>query len=242
MDRIRVLVAAAGRGTRAGLPYPKTLYPVQGRPILLRILDLLSLYDDCPTVVVSPEGMQSISDCLNQQGNAAHLVVQDQPRGMGDAVLAFLRSPGCPDAEHVLLTWGDIPLIQAETVAALVACHMRDGNDFTMATRHVDAAYTLVERDAHGDVAGVRESREAGITLPGPGERDIGLFVFRKQCVLDALREPDPERTGAKTGEHGFLYVIGKLAREGRRVVALPIAHELDLVSLNALSDLDGYV
>lgn len=62
MDRIRVLVAAAGRGTRAGLPYPKTLYPVQGRPILLRILDLLSPYDDCPTVVVSPEGMQPIRD------------------------------------------------------------------------------------------------------------------------------------------------------------------------------------
>ena len=242
MDRISALVAAAGRGTRAGLPYPKTLYPVQGRPILLRILDLFAPYDDCPTVVVSPEGMGAVRDCLEQHHRASHLVLQDEPRGMGDAVLAFLRSPACPEAEHVLLTWGDIPLIQPDTVAGLVDCHLRDGNDFTMVTRHVDAAYTLVERDADGGVAGVRESREAGITAPGAGERDIGLFVFRKQCVLDALREPDPEKTGAKTGEHGFLYVIGKLAREGRRVVALPIAHELDLVSLNALSDLDGHV
>ena len=37
MADIRALVAAAGRGTRAGLPYPKTLFPIQGKPILIRI-------------------------------------------------------------------------------------------------------------------------------------------------------------------------------------------------------------
>ena len=32
MADFRVLIPAAGRGTRAGLPYPKTLYPVDGHP------------------------------------------------------------------------------------------------------------------------------------------------------------------------------------------------------------------
>ena len=38
MDDFRVLIPAAGLGTRAGLPYPKTLYPVDGTPILHRLL------------------------------------------------------------------------------------------------------------------------------------------------------------------------------------------------------------
>ena len=44
MDDFRVLIPAAGLGTRAGLPYPKTLYPVDGTPILHR-LATLGIYD-----------------------------------------------------------------------------------------------------------------------------------------------------------------------------------------------------
>ena len=64
MAEIRALVAAAGRGTRAGLPYPKTLFPLQGRPILVRILELLALYDKEPTVIVSPDGEAPVRECL----------------------------------------------------------------------------------------------------------------------------------------------------------------------------------
>ena len=48
MAELSALVAAAGRGTRAGLPYPKTLFPVQGKPILVHIAELLAPYDAHP--------------------------------------------------------------------------------------------------------------------------------------------------------------------------------------------------
>jgi hypothetical protein len=44
------------------------------------------------------------------------------------------------------------------------------------------------------------------------------------------------------TGEHGFLYVIGHLVKAGHRVVALSIATDLDLVSLNSMKDIDGFI
>ena len=241
MDRLRVLVAAAGRGTRAGLPYPKTLYPVQGKPILIRIAELISPYDMTPTVVVSPAGRRLVSDCLAAHHRAAHLVEQPDPRGMGDAVLRFMDSPAADEAEHLLLIWGDIPLIQPQTVAAVVDAHFTSDNDFTFATRLVESAYTVVERNADGDVMGVLETRESGIQAPRPGEREIGLFVFRTAPVFAALRQDVPERYGHTTGEHGFLYLVRLLVRNGFKVEALPCATELDLVSLNSISDLKGY-
>jgi len=45
---------------------------------------------------------------------------------------------------------------------------------------------------------------------------------------------------GCGTGEHGFIYVIGHLARNGCKVAALPIAKEVETVSLNNLRDLVG--
>jgi bifunctional UDP-N-acetylglucosamine pyrophosphorylase/glucosamine-1-phosphate N-acetyltransferase len=242
MADIRALVAAAGRGTRAGLLYPKTLFPIQGKPILVRVAELLAPYDPHPTIIVSPDGQEPIRECLDAVGVAAHLVVQPEPRGMGDAVLRFEQSPAFANAEHVLLLWGDVPFIQPETVASVVDAHIQHNNDFTFATRLVDSAYTVVSRDGAGHVTGVVETREQGIAAPQAGERDIGLFIFRKAVVLDALREELSSKWGKSSGEHGFLYIIGHLAGQGLRVEALPVATELDLVSLNSLKDVAGFL
>jgi bifunctional N-acetylglucosamine-1-phosphate-uridyltransferase/glucosamine-1-phosphate-acetyltransferase GlmU-like protein len=242
MADIRALVAAAGRGSRAGLPYPKTLFPIQGKPILLRIHEVLARYDATPTVIVSPDGFAPIEHCLAAANRGAHLVVQTEPRGMGDAVLQFERSPVYGAAEHVLLVWGDIPFLQPETVSRLVEAHVAEMNDFTFVTKHVASAYTVLSRDVAGKVQRLVETREAGIAHPQPGERDIGLFLFRKDTVLPVLREDLPGRRGRHTEEHGFLYVVEHLVIRGMRVVGLPVATELDLVSLNSLRDIQDYL
>ena len=242
MSNICALVAAAGSGTRANLPYPKTLFQIQGKPILIRITKLLAVYDLCPTIIVSPNGQTPIQECLNSSGVSAHLVVQPEPRGMGDAVLCFNQSPAFVNAEHVLLVWGDVPFIQPETLANMIKVHIKHNNDFTFATRQVNSAYTMVSRDRLGHVTGVIESREQQISVPQAGERDIGLFIFRKAVVLDLLREQLSDKWGKFTGEHGFLYVIGHLAARGFCVEALPIALELELVSLNKFKDVEAYL
>lgn len=242
MVNICALVVAAGRGSRAGLPYPKTLFSIQGKPILLHIAELLAPYDKSPTVIVSPDGLEPVRQCLGAADLTAHLVVQPTPLGMGDAVLRFEQSPAFHLAEHVLLVWGDIPFIQPETVAAIVNAHLAHENDFTFATRYVDSAYTMVSRDATGAVTGVTETRESGISAQHDGEREIGLFIFGKNIVLEALREELSGKYGRASGEHGFLYLIGHLAARGLRVEALPIATEMDLVSLNSLEDVNDYL
>ena len=239
MTKVRALIAAAGSGTRAGLPYPKTLHPVRGRPILLRLIERLSAVDPHPTVIVSPSGRAPIADCLADVGVAADLVEQAEPTGMGDAILAFRTAPAFADAEHVLLVWGDIPLLGQDTIDALVRAHLAGGNDLTLASRIVDQAYTRVERDAAGKVIALVETREAGLALE-PGERDIGLFVFRALPLFDLLEQRLDGAIGRRTGEHGFLYIVRHLVEQGYQVEALPIATEDDLVSLNHLSDLDG--
>src|SRR4051812_39690048 len=150
MSELRALVAAAGAGTRAGLSYPKTLHPVLGRPILLRLLDLLRPFDPKPVVVVSPDGRAPIEAALRAEGADAELIEQARPTGMGDAILLFRNASGSAQTEELLVVWGDIPLLEAATLEGLIAAHRAGRNDFTFATRRVDEAYTIVERDASG--------------------------------------------------------------------------------------------
>jgi bifunctional UDP-N-acetylglucosamine pyrophosphorylase/glucosamine-1-phosphate N-acetyltransferase len=237
-DALKVVIAAAGAGRRAGLPYPKTLHPVEGVPILVRILRLVQPFDAEPSVVVSSAGREPIARSLAEHGLAATLVVQPEPSGMGDAVQCYLRSPAASDAEQVLLLWGDLPYLRAGTLATLVAEHARRGAVMSFPTCEVADPYTVVRRDAQGRVLALEETREGGMPPPR-GERDIGVFLFRASAVGTLLAEPLPDRFGARTGEHGFLYLVKHLAARGERVAALPIAHPDELVSLNALTDLD---
>ncbi|WBO20821.1 NTP transferase domain-containing protein [Sphingomonas abietis] len=236
MSEPRVLIAAAGAGARAGLPYPKTLHPVQGRAILGRLLDVTARLDPSPTIIVSPSGRAPITQFLDSEGARAHLVEQALPTGMGDAVLAFERSPAAAGADTVVLAWGDIPFLSSETVAATLAHHQRTGAVLTFPSIRVDRAYTIVSRAADGSVAALDETRLSGAE-PGPGERDIGLFLFRAAPVLTALRQSAAEHDPAR-GEHGFLQLIRRLVAAGHRVEAPPIATDRETISLNALSDL----
>jgi bifunctional N-acetylglucosamine-1-phosphate-uridyltransferase/glucosamine-1-phosphate-acetyltransferase GlmU-like protein len=242
MTELRVLIVAAGKGSRSGLSFPKTLFPVQGKLILVRIHELLSHLDSSPTVIVSQSGQIEVAACLAKYDLAAHLVVQPEHRGMGDAVLCFQESPAFKVAEDLLLIWGDIPFIQPETVAALVKAHQQNCNDFTLITRQVDSAYTVVTRDVQGRLLGVTETREACTEGPQTGERDIGLFIFRKAPVFEMLQQDLPGKFGRTSEEHGFLYVIQQLVVRGYRVEGLPVATKMDLVSLNAMSDIKDYV
>lgn len=238
MANFRVVIPAAGRGRRAGLPYPKTLYPVDGIPILHRLLAVFSNYDASPTVIVSPQGKDLIANSLQDASLSAHLVVQPQSYGMGDAVLRFSSSPASYDAKNLLLAWGDIAYLQESTISQLASTHLSCANDFTFVTKYVENAYTLVHRDLHGSVVSVEETRERKMTTANPGERDIGLFALRKDIVFDILNQDLDGKYGAFTGEHGFLYVVNHLVRLGAKVSALPIASDLDLISLNYISDL----
>ncbi len=64
MGEISVVIAAAGVGSRVGLPYPKTLFPIKGKPILVRLAELLAPYDAKPTVIVNEGGKEQIKKCL----------------------------------------------------------------------------------------------------------------------------------------------------------------------------------
>ncbi len=203
---------------------------------------MLGFYDTSPTVIVSPTGINLIEKHLRDAGIFGHLVIQPAPLGMGDAVLRFSESPAFFDTEDILLIWGDIPFIQPGTVSKLIQRHCDNKNDFTFVTRVVDSAYTVVSRDANNRVIGVVETREMGLGDPQPGERDIGLFIFRKTAVFGALKRDLPGKFGNATGEHGFLYIISYLSQCGLSVEALPIATELDLVSFNKIEDLADFL
>ena len=237
-NKISTLIATAGKGSRAKLPYPKTLYRINGKEILLRILDKTKTYDDCPTIVVSPSGKSEIENFLSKNFIDSYLVIQEEPRGMGDAVLQFKKSPSFKVSENVLLIWGDIPFIRKVTIQKMVKRHFEENNVFTFVTSETERAYTRVLRDKKGNVQEILETREEDLPIE-KGERDIGLFIFKSKEIFKLLKMDLPKKYSSKTSEHGFLYLVSHLIKNGHKVEGLNIANDKELLSLNKISDLN---
>ena len=237
-NKIGVLIAAAGKGSRAKLSYPKTLYKINGKEILLSILEITSEYDQKPTIIVSPKGQIDINNFLLEYSKNCNLVIQKAAKGMGDAVLQFKKSPSFKLTENVLLIWGDIPFIKKITIKKMVERHLKNKNTFTFVTAKTEKAYTRVNRDQNEQIIEILETREENLPIEN-GERDIGLFIFKKKEVFDLLELNLPKKFSSKTKEHGFLYLVAHLVKYGHKVEGLEIAKDKELVSLNKISDLE---
>ena len=236
--KVKVLIVAAGKGSRANLPYPKTLFKINGEEILLKILNTTEELDDHPTIIVSPKGKKDIENFLVNCSKKAFLAIQEEANGMGDAVLQFKKSPAFEISNNILLIWGDLPYIKKKTIQEMVKVHLKSNNTFTFVTADTETAYTRVIRDQYNKILNVIETREESLPIK-KGERDIGLFIFKKNEIFNLLKMELPKKYSFKTKEHGFLYLIRHLVEKGFKVEALKIADKQELISLNKITDLD---
>ena len=233
--KITVVIPAAGRSSRSGLDFPKSLYKIGGEPILVRLCRSLSVYDSNPVIIINPSHQQQFETVLKEYGVNAKFIFQTDALGMGDALLK--AETAVSDDSDVLLVWSDIPFLDKSTIRQLVNHHIVAENDFSLATSFCESCYTIVQRE-NGLLKAVIETRAAGIPPGKNGERDIGLFVFKKKPVFSLLKKQVEyaEVNGKK--EQGFLYIIEKLVKKGFRAEGYPIAIQTDLLSFNTPEDL----
>jgi bifunctional UDP-N-acetylglucosamine pyrophosphorylase / glucosamine-1-phosphate N-acetyltransferase len=177
------VILAAGQGTRMKSKTPKVLHDLLGRPMgLWPVRAALDAGAQKVVVVDSPE--EPLKAHLPE---GAVSVVQPQANGTGGAVQAAAGHVE-RDAPVVVLS-GDVPLVSAAAIAALVEAH---SGQATMATTRLEdpSGYGRVVRRADGSVAKVVETKTAGDATAEElaiDEVNTGIYAFDGAFLLDTL-------------------------------------------------------
>ncbi len=212
-----VVIIAAGEGTRMRSALPKVLHPLCGRPLVLWPV-IAALQAGAGKVVVVDNPKRRLEDRLPEGVETA---VQPAPNGTGGAVQAATEHID-PDTTVVILA-GDVPLITAEAIAALVQAHEQSDAAGTMATMELDdpGQYGRVVRDRTGNVEKVVEAKSGeGDATPEQLEiREVntGIYAFDGQALLDAL---DNLTADNAQGELYLPDVLPQLTHEGKTIAA----------------------
>jgi bifunctional UDP-N-acetylglucosamine pyrophosphorylase/glucosamine-1-phosphate N-acetyltransferase len=136
----------------------------------------------------------------------------------------------------LVLLSGDVPLLSAETLRDLLACHRRTNAALSVLTAVVDppTGYGRIVRSG-GRIARIVEERDAT-----PAERDIreinsGIYAFDLDGLFDALR-----KIGTENVQHEYYLpdLVGLYRLRGRHVETMTVKHPDEIQGINSRSDL----
>jgi bifunctional UDP-N-acetylglucosamine pyrophosphorylase/glucosamine-1-phosphate N-acetyltransferase len=190
---LAAIVLAAGSGTRMKSDLHKVLHPIAGKPMLHHLADTLGALGVERTVVVVGARKEQVAASLADRD----IIIAEQTEQLGtghavrqahDALKGF--------SGDVLILYGDVPLVSAETMQAMVD-RLRFGDDprcVVLGFRPDDpAAYGRIVADGIGTIEKMVEYKDASeaeraVTLCNSGlmaARATDLFVLLDQIGND---------------------------------------------------------
>jgi len=219
--RLAVIVLAAGQGTRMKSARAKVLHPLAGVPLIGHVLATARELAAAHVIVVVRHERDAVSAAVLDLMPEATLVDQDEVPGTGRAVELGLNAlPSGFDGDVVVVS-GDVPLLDAGTLASLVEAHRRAAASATVLSAMVGDAtgYGRIVRDPSGAVLRIVEQKDATDDELTILEINSGTYVF----AVTALRSELPRLTTDNSqGEKYLTDVIGMLRTAGQLIDAVP--------------------
>ena len=223
---VAVVIMAAGKGTRMRSAVPKVLHTIGGRSLLDHaVAAARGLRPDHLVVVVRHE-RDAVVAHLSEVAPDAVAADQDETPGTGRAVACGLASLPEDLAGPVVVTSGDVPLLDTATLRDLLAQHARRGDAVTLLTTVLDdpTGYGRVVREDDGPdspVSAIVEQRDASPEQRAITEINAGVYVFDAAHLRRALTTLG---TDNDQGEVYLTDVVAHARAEGLSASALVVA------------------
>ena len=185
----RLIVLAAGKGTRMKSAIPKVLHPLAGKPLLQHVLDTGALLGPAGITVVIGHGAEQVRNTIGDLSDLdIHWAVQEQQLGTGHAVQQGLE--GIADNDTVLITYGDVPLTRSSTYQSLLDVCNEETIGLLTLMMDDPTGYGRIIREG-GAVVGVVEQKDATSDQLGISEVNAGVVSIKGRHLRALLERLD---------------------------------------------------
>ncbi len=228
-----VLVMAAGAGTRMRSDTPKVLHTLGGRSMLSHVLHSVTKVAPQHLVVVLGHDRERITPAVTELaealGRTIDIAVQEQQRGTGHAVACGLTALPADFTGTVVVTSGDVPLMDAETLADLIAAHSSETAAATVVTTTVPdpTGYGRILRTQDREVIGIVEEFDATTSQKAIGEVNAGVYAFDMEDLRSALDRLRPHNAQQEL----YLTDVISIIRQDGRIVRAKHVDDAALVA-----------
>lgn len=184
MKSVRIIILAAGQGKRMYSSLPKVLHPLAGRPLLEHVITTANkvVPSSPPMVIYGYQGellREKLKHC------AVKWIEQKEQLGTAHALLQAI--PEISEQEWILVLYGDVPLISAQTLLRLIDTTPK--NSIGMITAHLyhPSGYGRIKRDQQHHVIGIIEDKDTVDDEHMITEINPGIYLFPAQHLKQWL-------------------------------------------------------
>lgn len=169
---LNVVILAAGKGTRMRSDLPKVLHPIAHKSMVQHVIDTAHSIGSDAIQLVYGYGADKLQTSLGEQ--QLNWVLQAEQLGTGHAVAQAI--PNIADSDTVLILYGDVPLIQASTLEALLAARPENGVAILTVNLANPMGYGRIVRE-QGKVVGIVEQKDANTEQLLINEINTGIMA-----------------------------------------------------------------
>ncbi|NDE56251.1 MAG: bifunctional N-acetylglucosamine-1-phosphate uridyltransferase/glucosamine-1-phosphate acetyltransferase, partial [Gammaproteobacteria bacterium] len=206
--QLEVIVLAAGQGSRMRSAIPKVLHRIAGVPLLEHVARLAKSLSPLRTTIIYGHGGEEVLEALGHLD--VDWVEQRERLGTGHAVMQVEK--GMRDEATVLVLYGDVPLLQQDTVTELLAL-THDGS-LALLTVLLDdpTGYGRIVRDQRGRVQRIVEEKDTTTEERLIREGNSGILAVNGQRLKGWLNRLTNQNA---QGEYYLTDIIGLAVEEG---------------------------
>jgi bifunctional UDP-N-acetylglucosamine pyrophosphorylase / glucosamine-1-phosphate N-acetyltransferase len=233
--KLAVVILAAGQGKRMKSDLPKVLQPLAGVPLLGHVVSRARALNPSSMHVVYGHGGDTVREMLAKE--KLQWALQSEQLGTGHAVMQAM--PNVADDELVLVLYGDVPLIRAETLRQLIAAAGAKAMSLLTVMLENPAGYGRIVRKS-GAIQKIVEQKDASPAQLKIREGNSGIMAVPAKLLrkwLGKLRNANAQ------GEYYLTDIIAMAVKDKVKVTPLIAATTAEVLGVNdkqQLAELEG--
>lgn len=225
MNKLSVVILAAGKGTRMYSDLPKVLHKVAGKPMVKHVIDTAKQLSADQIHLIYGHGADLLKARLADE--PVNWVFQAEQLGTGHAMQQ--AAPFFKDDENILMLYGDAPLITKETLEKLIAAKPENGIALLTVNLENPTGYGRIIRE-NGSVVAIVEQKDANSEQLKITEVNTGVMVSDGASFKKWLARLDNNNA---QGEYYMTDVIGLANQDGFQVVAVTAEDIMEVEGAN---------
>lgn len=223
---LEVIILAAGKGSRMQSTLPKVLHALAGAPLLQHVVNTAKKLNPHAIHVVVGHEADAVRAAFSQESLRFH--EQADQLGTGHAVIQAI--PHCQPDSIVLVLYGDVPLIQAETLSTLCEAATQSPAMLSVLLENPEG-YGRVVRDAQGEFQAVVEDKDATQDQRHIKEVNTGILAAPASLLTALLKQV------TNTNQQREYYLPDILALARADGLSIPVHTTSDIIEVLGVND-----
>ena len=233
---LRIIILAAGKGTRMNSDLPKVLHKLNGKALLDFVLDESELLNPKETILVVGFKKEQVISHTKHRANLKYATQMEQ-LGTGHAVLQtgdLLKNK----EGHILILYGDVPNIKESTLRPIIDDHLINNRDLTLITAEIDdpTGYGRIIRDKNDNLLKIVEEKDCTDEERKIKEWNPGIYIFKIPEVFKILNDI---KTNNASKEYYLTDAIGLAQQSKMEIKAIKIANSNEVIGVNTADQLE---